>query len=46
MTAGLKLQFAEFHRFNTVRFFGAQSDPVSVPTALKYSHHVRCLMSS
>lgn len=43
MTAALKAKFEAFHRFLTVRFFGAQADPISEVTARKYQDHVRCV---
>jgi hypothetical protein len=42
MSRGLRQEFAAFHRFLTVRFFGAQMEPISDVTARKYADHIRC----
>ncbi|KAL4451998.1 hypothetical protein ABPG75_007660 [Micractinium tetrahymenae] len=41
MSDGLRAEFAAFHDFLTVRFFGAQSEPIREDTALKYADHMR-----
>jgi hypothetical protein len=42
MSPKLEAEFAAFHRFCTVRFFGAQSEPIAEVTAAKYADHLRC----
>lgn len=41
MSGPLRAEFDAFHRFLTVRFFGAQSEPIRQDTALKYADHMR-----
>lgn len=41
MSYALRAEFAGFRRFLTLRFFGAQSEPVAEATAAKYADHMR-----
>jgi hypothetical protein len=41
LTPALQAEFEAFHRFLTVRFFGAQTSPISDVTAAKYADHLR-----
>lgn len=41
MSESLRAECAEYHRFLTVRFFGAQAEPISDVTARKYADHMR-----
>ncbi|KAL4424494.1 hypothetical protein ABPG77_006803 [Micractinium sp. CCAP 211/92] len=41
ITGALRAEFDAFHSFLTVRFFGAQSEPIRRDTALKYADHMR-----
>ncbi|PSC71057.1 saccharopine dehydrogenase [Micractinium conductrix] len=44
MSYALRAEFAGFRRFLTLRFFGAQSEPVAEATAAKYADHMRGLL--
>lgn len=44
MPAALREELAAFHRFMTVRFFGAQQEPIAPVTARKYEDHLRGLL--
>lgn len=44
MSPALQAEFAAFHRFCTVRFFGAQSEPIAEVTAAKYADHLRGML--
>lgn len=41
LTPVLRAELEALHRFSTVRFFGAQQDPISDVTARKYADHLR-----
>lgn len=41
ISVALRAEFDAFHNFLTVRFFGAQSEPIRQDTALKYADHMR-----
>lgn len=41
LTPALRAELEALHRFLTVRFFGAQQDPISDVTAKKYADHIR-----
>jgi len=42
-TPALRAEMEALHRFLTVRFFGAQQDPITDGTARKYADHIRCV---
>ena len=41
MNDALRAEFAAFHTFSTVKFFGQQSDAIAPVTAAKYADHLR-----
>ena len=41
MSAALREEFAAFHRFCTLRFFGQQTEPLAPVTADKYADLMR-----
>lgn len=44
LSASLAAELDAFHRFCTVRFFGAQAEPISEVTAAKYADHLRGIL--
>ncbi|PRW56953.1 saccharopine dehydrogenase isoform B [Chlorella sorokiniana] len=44
LTPALQAEMEALHRFLTVRFFGAQQDPISDVTARKYADHIRGML--
>ncbi|KAI7842588.1 hypothetical protein COHA_003692 [Chlorella ohadii] len=43
-TPALRAEMEALHRFLTVRFFGAQQDPITDGTARKYADHIRGML--
>ncbi|KAI3437936.1 hypothetical protein D9Q98_000380 [Chlorella vulgaris] len=44
ISPALQAEFDAFHRFCTVRHFGAQAEPIAAVTAAKYADHMRAML--